>query len=412
MKIKHSIIALFSLFSFSCGENPQPQEKTTSEPDSTKAEKIEVVAEMPATLYGIPIQNMEIVNGKIQNNKTLSEILTPFGITQASINQMAQHSKGIFDVRKIRAGNKYALFIDTLAADRPTKHFVYEIDALQYVDFSFGDSITAEKREKPKQIKERLVAGEITSSLWNAITGQGIPFQLAYELSNIYAWNIDFFGLQKGDKFKVKYSEVWVDTSFVAIDSIKCAIFNHCGTDFHAIPFKRGDRLDYFDYEGNNLRKAFLKAPLKYSRITSHFSNSRMHPILKICRPHHGVDYAAPIGTPVMTIGDGRVIDRAFHSGAGNMIKVQHNSMYTSVYMHLSKFAANLKVGSIVKQGDVIGYVGSTGLSTGPHLDFRVYKDKTPINPLKMESPSVEPISPDSMAIYKSIRDKLIEELN
>lgn len=413
MRLKTIIIATLALLASACGnQQKQPeQQPETIHATPSDSSKQEVSQPQPATAYEIPIDGMEIISGKIPNNKTLSEILTPYGISQATINQMASKSKDVFDVRKIRANQKYALFIDKSANEQSVKHFIYEIDALRYIDFQLGDTISIEKREKEKEIKERFVEGEITTSLWNAITGQNVPFLLAYELSNIYAWNIDFFGLQKGDKFKVKYTEVWVDSSFIGIDTIRCAVFNHCGTDFYAIPFNRGDRTDYYDFNGQNLRKAFLKAPLKYSRISSHFSNSRMHPILKVCRPHHGVDYAAPIGTPVMSIGDGRVIDRAFHSGAGNMVKVQHNSTYTSVYMHLSKFGPNIKVGSVVKQGDVIGYVGSTGLSTGPHLDFRVYKDNVPINPLKMESPSVEPISPDSMGMFCSVRDRLLKEL-
>lgn len=176
------------------------------------------------------------------------------------------------------------------------KYFVYEIDQINYITYQIGDSIQIQTGKKDYVIKERIVEGEITTSLWNAVTEKNIPFMLAYELSNIYAWNIDFFGLQKGDKFKVDYTEVWVDSTFIKIDTIKCAIFNHCGNDFHAIPFAQGERTDYFDYEGNSLRKAFLKAPLQYSRISSSFSNSRMHPVLKIRRPHHGVDYAAQPG--------------------------------------------------------------------------------------------------------------------
>lgn len=412
MKLRQTIIITLTALLCACGDQrPQQPSEPTESLQTERNDSIATKAEKADSLYQIPTKEKEIVFGKIPNNKTLSEILVPNGISQAVINQMAEKSKPIFDVRKIRSGCKYALFIDTLGGKRTVEHFVYEMDALQYIDFSLGDSIAVERREKAKQLKERLVKGEITSSLWNAVTSQNVPFLLAYELSNIYAWNIDFFGLQKGDKFKVRYTEVWVDSTFIRIDTIKCAVFNHCGSDFLAVPFKQGNRTDYFDYEGQNLRKAFLKAPLKYSRISSHFSNSRMHPVLKICRPHHGVDYAAPVGTPVMSIGDGRIIDRSFHSGGGNTIKVQHNSTYTSVYMHLSKFASGVKVGSIVKQGDVIGYVGSTGLSTGPHLDFRVYKDKTPINPLKMESPSVEPICADSMASFIVARERALKEL-
>ncbi|MFA6885019.1 MAG: peptidoglycan DD-metalloendopeptidase family protein [Paludibacteraceae bacterium] len=378
--------------------------------DNKELEQEETIKEQDS-IYGIGTEGMEVIQDKIPNNKTLSDILSGYGVNRATIHYLAEKSKETFDVRKIRNGNNYCIIRDSQDSAKTVKYFVYEIDQINYITYQIGDSIQIQTGKKDYVIKERIVEGEITTSLWNAVTEKNIPFMLAYELSNIYAWNIDFFGLQKGDKFKVDYTEVWVDSTFIKIDTIKCAIFNHCGNDFHAIPFAQGERTDYFDYEGNSLRKAFLKAPLQYSRISSSFSNSRMHPVLKIRRPHHGVDYAAPSGTPVVSIGDGRIIEKRYHTGGGNTVKVQHNGMYTTVYMHLSRFAKGISVGSFIRQGETIGFVGSTGLSTGPHLDFRVYKDKTPINPLKMESPSVEPVKKEELSAFFAVRDSLIERL-
>jgi murein DD-endopeptidase MepM/ murein hydrolase activator NlpD len=212
---------------------------------------------------------------------------------------------------------------------------------------------------------------------------------LANELSEIYAWSIDFFGLQPADSFSVIYDELYVDSVSIGLGRIHAAYFRSSGTDFYAIPFVQDSVESYYDLEGNSLRKAFLKAPLRFSRISSRYSHSRVHPVLKIRRPHHGVDYAAPTGTPVQAIGDGKIIEakRGYNNGGGNYIKIRHNSIYTTAYLHLSGFAPGIATGTYVRQGDVIGYVGSTGLATGPHLDFRFYKNGSPVDPLKVEAP-------------------------
>ena len=203
------------------------------------------------------------------------------------------------------------------------------------------------------------------------------------------------------------------DSTFIDIASIEAAIFTHQGKSYKAIPFEQDSVKEYFDEEGNSLRKAFLKSPLDYYRITSKFSNARFHPILKRYRAHHGIDYAAPTGTPVKSIGDGVIVEKAFErNGAGNYIKVKHNSVYTTTYMHLSKFGNSIQKGSRVKQGQIIGYVGSTGLSTGPHLDFRVHKNNQPINPLTMEAPPSLPVRPDLRDSFNLIQNQVLNELD
>jgi len=224
---------------------------------------------------------------------------------------------------------------------------------------------------------------------------------LAVELSEIFAWSIDFFGIQEGDRYKVLYEESYVDSLSVGIDRILGAWFFSSGTEFWAIPFEQDGVRSFFDEKGNSLRKAFLKAPLRYSRISSGFSNSRYHPVLKIRRPHHGVDYAAPTGTPVHTVGDGIVTKIGYQAnGGGNYVKIKHNSVYTTTYMHLSRFGKGIRSGVYVKQGEIIGYVGATGLATGPHLDFRFYKNGSAVNPLTVEAPPVEPVHPENLNPY------------
>jgi murein DD-endopeptidase MepM/ murein hydrolase activator NlpD len=407
-KLNISLLLLSAISLFSCNKTTTI-EVTKEGQDTIQVDSIPTEIKPQELFMGIDVENLDIEHGVIPNGKTLSDILSTYRVNGATIHQLAECSKSTFDVRKIRSGNNYHVLL-TRDSIPTLAHFIYEINQTEYLTCSFTDSICVKKEQKELTRVKRKVSGEIESSLWNSVVAQNVPFELALELSNIYAWNIDFFSLQKGDKYDVVYTEVRCDSNFVRIDSIECAIFNHCGTDFHAIPFTQNGRRDFFDYEGKSLRKAFLKAPLSYSRISSHFTHKRFHPVLKYYRPHHGVDYAAPTGTPVHTIGDGKVIFKGYTKGGGHTVKIQHNSTYTTCYMHLSKYG-KISVGSIVKQGEVIGYVGSTGLSTGPHLDFRVYQNGSPINPLKMKSPPVEPVNPELIDSFNCVRDSVLKIL-
>ena len=266
---------------------------------------------------------------------------------------------------------------------------------------SLTDSLKVTRHQKPIEIIRKLGSGVITSSLWNTINENNLSPMLAINLSEIYAWTVDFFGIEKGDNFRVIYDEAYVEGVSIGEITIQAALFNHHGQPCYAFRFKEDSTWSYFDAEGLSLRKAFLKAPLKFSRISSRFSHSRLHPVLKIRRPHHGVDYAAPMGTPVYALGDGRITHRGWDpKGGGNYIKIKHNSVYTTVYMHLSGFAKGITKGQTVSQGQLIGYVGKTGLATGPHLDFRVYKNGSPIDPLKIEAPSVDPVREENIPRY------------
>ena len=407
-KLNISLLLLSAISLFSCNKTTTI-EVTKEGQDTIQVDSIPTEIKPQELFMGIDVENLDIEHGVIPNGKTLSDILSTYRVNGATIHQLAECSKSTFDVRKIRSGNNYHVLL-TRDSIPTLAHFIYEINQTEYLTCYFTDSICVKKEQKELTRVKRKVSGEIESSLWNSVVAQNVPFELALELSNIYAWNIDFFSLQKGDKYDVVYTEVRCDSNFVRIDSIECAIFNHCGTDFHAIPFTQNGRRDFFDYEGKSLRKAFLKAPLSYSRISSHFTHKRFHPVLKYYRPHHGVDYAAPTGTPVHTIGDGKVIFKGYTKGGGHTVKIQHNSTYTTCYMHLSKYG-KISVGSIVKQGEVIGYVGSTGLSTGPHLDFRVYQNGSPINPLKMKSPPVEPVNPELIDSFNCVRDSVLKIL-
>jgi murein DD-endopeptidase MepM/ murein hydrolase activator NlpD len=366
---------------------------------------------VPEMKFGLPVDSFFIVEGKIKPNQNLGDLLTGFGIGMASVDLLARNSVEVFDVRKIRSGNNFYIF-QSLDSAKTARYLVYENNRIDYVIFSLTDSLNSFTGQREVEIEQKTAWGVINSSLWNTMVQNNLSPVLAIELSEIFAWTIDFFGIQKGDRFRVLYEEQFVDGVSVGIGPIHAVEFDHSNKTFSAYRFFQDERFEYFDAEGQSLRKAFLKAPLEYARISSRFSHGRMHPILKIRRPHHGVDYAAPVGTPVVSIGEGLVQERGYQAGgAGNFVRIKHNAVYTTVYMHLRGFGPGINKGGRVKQGQVIGYVGSTGLSTGPHLDFRVYKNGSPIDPLRMEAPPSEPIKSENLADFTSIRDSLMLNL-
>jgi murein DD-endopeptidase MepM/ murein hydrolase activator NlpD len=362
-------------------------------------------------LFGIPVDSYNVVNGTVKNNQLISSILESYGVSGDQIQKILDENKETFDPRKIKKGNNYTVFLrkDTLSR---ADYFIYEHDDFVKYVFSFRDSLKINRYNAEVRHEMRFSSGTINSSLWNAAIENGLNPNITGTLSEIYQWTIDFFGLQKGDKFKVVYDEQFIENKSVGISAIYAAVFEHAGTAIYAIPFMQGSTTSYYALNGTNLRKAFLKAPLKFSRISSRFTGARMHPILKIVRPHYGVDYAAPVGTPVHSIGDGRVIEASYENGAGRIIKVRHNSVYTTVYMHLSRFAPGIKAGSFVQQGETIGYVGTTGLSTGPHLDFRFYQNGSPVDPLKVDTPSADPVSPENQDKFEKVKAAALDLIN
>lgn len=361
--------------------------------------------------YGVCINDVDVKVGKIQSNQVLSQVLSSLGATSQDIANISLLKKEEFDVRTFRAGNPYMAFYTKDSTCKLT-HFIYEPTPFSYTIFHLHDTFAVTYGKKPTVLKPRFSEATITTSLWNATADNNINPALALELSDIYAWTIDFFGLQKGDSFSAIYDEIFVDGESMGISRIHAASFNHSSKTIHAFYYEQDSLGSYWDEKGQSLKKAFLKAPLQFSRISSHFSYARKHPILRTVRPHTGIDYAAPKGTPVMSIGDGTVIEKGYKGQGGNTVKIKHNSVYTTAYLHLSGYAKGLSVGSRVAQGQVIGYVGSTGLSSGPHLDFRVWKSGSPVNPLTVESPPVDPIKEQNRAPFDSTASYWLQRLH
>ena len=396
-------LATLALFAVSCNKqaNQEEQQAEVEEPQHT-------------ILYGIIADNYRTEQGEIGQGETLGKILARYGVSATTVDKLDKAAKDIFPLRQIRAGRPFTAFI---AADSTGNgaldYFVYEKDVIEYVVFGFkGDSISITKGEKDVTIKRQRRSAVIESSLWGAIMRDSLPYSLAAELEDIYQWTVDFFGIQKGDHFTVIYDEKLIDTTHVGIGRIWGAKFNHAGKDVYAIPFRQNDKIQYWEFNGASLRKQLLKAPLKFSRISSRFSRARLHPVHRVYRPHLGVDYAAPTGTPVHAVADGVVTFKGWGGGGGNTLKIKHAGNLVTGYLHLSKFAKGISQGTRVSQGQVIGYVGSTGTSTGPHLDYRIWKNGTNIDPLKVPQEPAEPIKQENMADFEHIRDRIIAELN
>ena len=365
-------------------------------------------------LYGIIADNYRTESGTIAQGETLGKLLGRYGVTAATVDRLDKAAKEIFPLRQIRADRPYTVFMaqDSVGAER-LDYFVYEKDLIEYVVFGFkNDSVTITQGQKDVTIRREVRSSVIESSLWGAIMRDSLPYALAAELEEIYQWTVDFFGIQEGDNFTVIYDEKLIDTTHVGIGQIWGAKFNHAGKEVYAIPFQQGDKVQYWEYNGASLRKQLLKAPLKFTRISSRFSRSRLHPVHRVYRPHLGVDYAAPSGTPVHAVADGVVSFKGWSGGGGNTLRIKHAGNLETGYLHLKGFAKGINKGTRVKQGDLIGYVGSTGTSTGPHLDYRIWKNGTNIDPLKVPQEPAEPIAEKNKAEFEAIRDRIVAELN
>ena len=380
---------------------------TTEDPEEQQSKEL---------LYGIDCGSYEIRTDHIGNGQTISHILGSLGVSAAGIDMIDRTCRPVFDLRNIRAGRSYTAFMEADSVSNHLAHFVYEKNNTDYIVISLtGDTVSIREGHKDVSILRRKETAKISktnNSLWNATIAAGIPAGIPAQMEDIFGWSVDFFGLQEGDEFTVIFDEQWIDSLRVGTGMVWGAEFRHNGKTYRAIPFRQEGHLAYWDENGNSLRRQFLKAPLKYTRISSKFSPSRLHPIYKVRRPHLGVDYAAPAGTEIVAIADGVVTEKRWDSkGGGNILKIKHSNNYISGYLHLKGYAKGIAVGKRVSQGEPIGYVGSTGASTGPHLDFRIWKSGQAIDPLKIPSDPVEPINDANRSAFEAIKEKIIAEL-
>ncbi len=364
----------------------------------------------PPSAYGIPLDGFVVERAKVHSGSTFGDLLAAHGVPYPLVDSLVRLADGVFDVRRMRAGHPIA-FIFTDDAHRQLRYFVYEADAVEHVVFTTTLPLGVHVHRRPISTAERAVEVEVTAALYNDLERAGVDPLLSLQLAEVFAWTVDFYRIQKGDRFTVVFLEHSVDGAPYGAPQVLAARYNSGGQERDAFLFTaEGGKGAYYDGEGNSLRKAFLKAPLKYSRISSGFSMRRFHPVQKRFKAHLGTDYAAPYGTPILAVGDGVVEKAGYTAGNGNYVKIRHNGTYSTQYLHMRKVL--VRAGQRVQQGETIGQVGSTGLATGPHVCFRFWKNGRQVDHRKEEFPSAEPVPAPHRAAFAHERDRLMLALS
>jgi murein DD-endopeptidase MepM/ murein hydrolase activator NlpD len=365
----------------------------------------------PIFEYGICLDSFIVHKGIIKSGQTLGEIFYLHHIDHPIINKIVLKSKNIFDFRKAAPDNRYTVLCSN-DSNEVAQYLIYEESVSSYIVFDITNNIDVYRGEKEISIIRRVAYGTISSSLWLTMEELNLSPRLVNEISTIYAWTIDFFKVQKGDSFRVYYEDKYVDGKYIGIGNILAAEFTHKGNNFYSFYFKKNTNYgDYYDEDGNTLRKAFLMAPVDYKRISSRYSRKRKHPVTGQWKGHFGTDYAAAKGTPIWSTANGTVTKASFTKNNGNYVKIKHNNKYTTQYLHMSKIKSGIRNGTFVKQGEIIGYVGSTGLATGPHVCYRFWKNGKQVDPYRQKLPPGDPISNENREDFIFSKDSLFKIL-
>lgn len=364
----------------------------------------------PSMLYGLVVDGYNIFNSEVKRNQNFSDLLDGYHVDGRALRMLASVPRNVFDFRKVVAHKKYTVIA---AADslKTARALVYEANPVDFVVFHFSDTLVVESCQRATSTVQRAIAAEIKSNLSETIEAMNISHELTNGFVDIFAWQVDFQRLQKGDKFKLIYTERQVEGQPVGIESIDGVYFEHFGSPYYAFPFEQCEGSDYFDENGNSLRKALLKYPIEFTRISSRFNPRRFHPVAKVFRAHNGTDFAAPTGTPIRSAGDGVVLEAQYKGGNGNYVKIRHNGTYTTQYLHMSKIGNGIRPGVRVRQGQTIGYVGSTGLANGPHLCYRFWKNGVQVDALKVQLPAAEPVKQAERPAFDAVKEELIKRL-
>ena len=364
--------------------------------------------------FGFKLNDFKVVTDTIRKDDTFGSIIEKQNLNGKQVYDVIAKVKDTFNVRIVRLGKPYTMLLSKDKSKR-LQYFIYQPDQLTYYVIDFNDSIVkASKKLKPVTFKRRTVAGELNGSLSETLKNEGVAASLSAQLTSVFKWSIDFFKSQKGDKFAVTFTERYInDTIYDGVDSLECAFFEYKGKKIYAFPFKQNasdKKVDYYDEEGKALKNFFLKAPLKTINITSRFSKRRYHPVQKFFKPHNGTDYAAPHGTPIMSTANGVVELAGYSAGNGNHVKVKHDRTYSTQYLHMSKIL--VRKGQHVRQGQIIGKVGSTGLATGPHVCYRFWKNGKQVDALKLKLPNSAPMDKKNLPKFISFMTPLKRELD
>jgi murein DD-endopeptidase MepM/ murein hydrolase activator NlpD len=398
------IILSFSVLT-SCNEDVEKVSKK-------ETIELEVEKKPESKVYGFTLSDFEVILDTVRRGETFGFIMDRHGVTPRQVFQITQTiPDSVMNFRRINYGKPYML-LKSKDSTRRVEHFIYQKSVIHYAVVSL-DSIHGLAKSKPVTIKQKTTSGVISSSLSAAIDQAGLDYLLTNRFADIYQWSVDFFKLQKGDQFKLIYKEKYIDdTIYAGLETIDAAVLKHKGREFYAFNFEIDSltgRTDFFDEKAGTLRSFFLKAPLKFSRISSRYTGRRFHPVQRRWKAHKGTDYAAGTGTPIWSTADGVITKASYTSGNGNYVKVRHTNKYSTQYLHMSRRA--VKVGQYVKQGEIIGYVGQTGLATGPHVCYRFWVNGRQVDPYKQDLPDAEPmkesLKPSYFEFIKPLKIKI-----
>ncbi len=398
---KASILVIVLFILVSCKKT----ETQTATPDQKLHTEIEQ--------FGFRTSDFNVLNDTIHKGDTFSGILENQNLGDKKVFDILQKVKDSFNIKTIKIGKAFTLL---RSKDRYKKLqvFVYQPDNVNYYVIDLRDTVLVYKKKRPIRIKQRTISGKLEGSLSEALNKQGVDPALANKLTKVYAWSIDFFKLKKGDKFGITFTERFIDdTIYDGVDSLKASFFEYRGKLIYAFPFAQNvasGKLDYYDEQGKALKNFFLKAPLKFVNITSHYTQNRFHPVQHIWKSHKGTDYAAPTGTPIMTTAAGVVEQAGYTAGNGNFVKVKHNNTFSTQYLHMSKIL--VKRGQRVAQGSIIGKVGSTGLATGPHVCYRFWKNGVQVDALKLKLPNSQAMESKNLPRFRDQMKPLKRELD
>jgi murein DD-endopeptidase MepM/ murein hydrolase activator NlpD len=363
-----------------------------------------IAIKKPIVLYGMVINDLQVVEDYVKKNQRLFDLFETVHVQTKILQQLTTLPKQTFDFRKVGARKKYTLIHENDSL-KTARALVYEPNSIDYIIFHLKDSLLVEVCQREVVKVEKSISGRIESSLSETIEEMSISHELTNKFVDIFGWQVDFQRLQKGDQFKLIYEENMVEGKSIGIERVLAIYFEHFGRGEYAFPFDQGDGLDYFDEDGNSLRKALLKYPIEFTRISSRYNLNRFHPVAKVFRAHLGTDFAAPTGTPIRSVGDGLIEEARYTANNGNYVKIRHNGTYTTGYLHMSKIANGIAGGSRVKQGQTIGYVGSTGLATGPHLCYRFWRNGVQIDALRVELPPSQPIAKEHVQKFTDVKE-------
>lgn len=383
-------------------------DQTLADVDTASVDSVEL---KPVSIfYGMEADSSQVIASEVKRNQRFTDLLKDHYVNPRTYALISTLPRDVFDFRRVAAGKRYTILFhnDSLKSARA---LIYEQSPVDYYVFHFSDTLVVESCSRPVDVVEKSIAAEIKSSLSETIEAMNISHELTNRFVDIFAWQVDFQRLQVGDKFKLIYTERQVDGTTIGIERIEGVHFEHSGSRYYAIPFDQCDGIDYFDEQGNSLRKALLKYPIEFTRISSRFNPNRFHPVAKVFRAHRGTDFAAPAGTPIRTAGDGIVEEAQYKSNNGNYVKIRHNNTYSTQYLHMSKIAAGIRPGMRVRQGQTIGFVGSTGLATGPHLCYRFWKNGVQVDALKVDLPAAQPVRADMREAFEDSRKAIIKRL-